>query len=105
MGGGRHHAFAQENTLEATPTAYLRDVLEAYIRKHIPKAAAYLNHPGWQHWAGIMGMSRQKKPIVAQLQPGMWASLACNGMGVALTPMVGRQVAAKLMDYLGSPLY
>lgn len=105
MGGGRHHAFAQENTLEATPTADLREVLEAYIQKHIPEAAAYLHQPGWQHWAGIMGMSRQKKPIITQLQPGMWASLACNGMGVALTPMAGRQVAAELMDYLGSQLY
>jgi len=93
IGGARNHAFAEEETTVDLPTKKIRGHLEAFIREKFPQVAPLLGQPGWQNWAGIMGMSAQKLPVVKEMEPGQWAAFACNGMGVALTPMVGEEVA------------
>jgi glycine/D-amino acid oxidase-like deaminating enzyme len=101
IGGARNKAFEQECTLKLEPTKLIRDELESFINKHIPQASKALQKPGWLNWAGLMGMSRHKLPFVTQLTPGVHAAFACNGMGVALTPMLGEVAAGQLISSLG----
>ena len=100
LGGARNMAFASEETLLDTPTEEIRTHLETFIRAKLPQVAALLGQAGWQNWAGIMGISDQKLPAVREIAPGEWAAFACNGMGVALTPLIGEEVAAAVISAL-----
>lgn len=100
LGGARNKAFAAEQTHEAIPSAEIQGHLRAFILQHFPQVAAQINAPGWMQWAGIMGISADKKPMVKEIAPGIWAALACNGMGVALTPLVGEEAAAAVIAAL-----
>lgn len=93
IGGARNRALAQEETLLDRPTPEIRGYLEEFIRCHLPQVEPVLGQKGWQHWAGIMGMTGDKLPFVKATGEYEWAVLACNGMGVALTPMVAGEVA------------
>ena len=44
-------------------------------------------------WAGIMAMGSEKAPIVKELEPGVFCAVRMSGMGVALAPVVGKEVA------------
>ena len=44
-----------------------------------------------------MGFTQNKQPIVQAIEPGVWAAIACNGMGVALTPVMAEQVVTQMM--------
>ena len=97
IGGARHLALEVEQTLEDEPSAPVGDHLRAYIRRHIPQAIQAIGAAGWMHWAGIMGKSAGNKPFVKEIGPGQWAAFACNGMGVALTPVVAGMAARQMI--------
>jgi glycine/D-amino acid oxidase-like deaminating enzyme len=101
LGGARNVALEEERTDHLEPTKRIRDALEDFIRKHIPQAAEALKAPGWMHWAGIMGMARHKHPFVTGIAPGIYAAFACNGMGVAVTPVLAETAAEQLTNALG----
>jgi glycine/D-amino acid oxidase-like deaminating enzyme len=100
IGGARNLELTNENTLTDETTGEIKQHLEHFITKHIPQAAAILSGNGWLQWAGIMGMSQQKIPFVKNLNPGIWCALACNGMGVALTPEMAKVAANQLLSEL-----
>jgi gamma-glutamylputrescine oxidase len=101
LGGARNVAFEEERTDHLEPTKRIREALEGFIRMHIPQAAEALKAPGWMHWAGIMGMARHKQPFVTGVAPGVYAAFACNGMGVAVTPILAEAAAEQLTNALG----
>ena len=101
LGGARNMAFGHEQTHLAEPTSEIQEHLRAFIITHLPQVAQALEKGGWIEWAGIMGMSEDKKPIVKETMPGIWAALACNGMGVALAPMVAEEVAIQVIGQFG----
>ena len=41
-----------------------------------------------------MGFTANKEPIVEKVDDNAYAVIACNGMGVALTPIIAEKVAA-----------
>ena len=45
-------------------------------------------------------MGSEKMPIVKELQEGIFCAVRMSGMGVALAPVVGRQVAKQIMARL-----
>ncbi len=96
LGGARNMAFEHEETLSDQPTAEIRAHLEKFIAVHFPQVAPTLGDKGWLHWAGIMGITENKLPIVEKVGENQWVALACNGMGVALTPIVAEEVAELL---------
>lgn len=101
LGGARNKAFSHEQTHLAEPSSEIQAHLKAFIKMHLPEAAQVLEKPGWMEWAGIMGMSEDKKPIVKEISPCIWVALACNGMGVALTPVVAEEVATQVVGQIG----
>ncbi|NJL11922.1 MAG: FAD-binding oxidoreductase [Microscillaceae bacterium] len=93
LGGGRNLDFAGETTTEiALHKAIQQDLEEklfTLIAPHRPLSIA-------QRWAGIMGFTPDRNPIVQSLGPGLWVGAGLNGMGVAIGTWVGHQLAQQM---------
>lgn len=88
LGGGRNVDFAGEET----PAIALSDAIqraqdEVLARVLLPGRAPRVEH----RWAGIMGFTADKRPVVRRASPRVLVGFGCNGMGVAL----GAEVAAR----------
>lgn len=96
LGGARNTAFEAEATTDLSGSQTVRKTLEDFLIQHLHPSFQYrIDH----HWSGIMGFTADKRPYTAQVQEGVTAAIACNGMGVALTPIVAEQVSQQLLDY------
>jgi gamma-glutamylputrescine oxidase len=49
-------------------------------------------------WSGIMGFGEELKPIIKQVQPGVFCAVRCNGMGIAMGSLVGEEVAEMVIE-------
>lgn len=98
LGGGRNLDFNGERTgeLEENPIIVdrLREILEDII---LPGVAFEID----MNWAGIMGFTADKKPIVKMVTPNIAVGFGCNGMGVALGSHTGERVAGLLLGEVG----
>jgi glycine/D-amino acid oxidase-like deaminating enzyme len=99
LGGARNADFAGEETLEPTVSDVIQQRLEAFLVRHLP---AHFNESNIQsmialRWGGLMAMSPDKKPVLAEMEKGVWAAMCCNGMGVALAPVFAEKVAAAVL--------
>lgn len=95
LGGGRNLDFEAEATAEMAVTAKVQDALERMLADTIL--------PGRPHriasrWAGIMGFTANKQPLVQRVGGHVVAGFGCNGMGVALSPLIARQTASLLLE-------
>ena len=50
---------------------------------------------GW--WSGILGIGKQKKPIVQHVSPNIVVAVRMGGMGVAIGSLVGEEAADLLV--------
>ncbi|MES2372978.1 MAG: FAD-binding oxidoreductase [Bacteroidota bacterium] len=96
IGGARNEAFEAENTTDLSGSAKVKEALESFLKLHL--------HPSYQytiehHWSGIMGFTTDKTPFVGKIGDNAFASIACNGMGVALTPVIAEKVADLLLEH------
>ncbi|WP_334189021.1 NAD(P)/FAD-dependent oxidoreductase [Noviherbaspirillum sp.] len=95
LGGGRHLDFAGEATGELVTTAAIQSALERLLHEVIlPGRNACITH----RWAGIMGFSTGKQPIVRRIGQGMVLGFGCNGMGVALGADIAAETAGLLLQ-------
>ena len=92
LGGARNKAFKEEETTNLQTTDLVQAELERYLVEVIL--------PGYKNsytvdlrWAGIMGMGSEKLPIVKKVRNRLFCAVRMGGMGVALAPVVGRQIA------------
>jgi gamma-glutamylputrescine oxidase len=96
LGGARNKAFKDEETTSMETSPFIQQELENYLNEVIlpGRDAEYtIEH----RWAGIMAMGSEKLPIIRQLSPGIFCAVRMSGMGVALAPVAGKEVAA-MMD-------
>ena len=91
LGGARNKFFEEETTVDLTVSANIQQELERLLREVIlPNRTDYsIEH----RWSGIMGMNTDKLPAVKQLQPGIYCAIAMGGIGVAMAPIVAKQVS------------
>lgn len=94
IGGARNVAFEEEATLDLAGSATIRQELENFLQHHLNPTLSYRIE---DHWSGIMGFTDNHQPFVKEVAPRVFAANACNGMGVALTPVMAEQVAALLL--------
>ncbi|HYF31442.1 MAG TPA: FAD-binding oxidoreductase [Chitinophagaceae bacterium] len=95
LGGARNKFFEQEYTEELTTTDNLQHELEKLLREVIlPGEKDYSVD---YRWSGIMGMGQDKMPIVKELQPRVFCAVAMGGIGVAMAPIVARQVTRLML--------
>jgi glycine/D-amino acid oxidase-like deaminating enzyme len=92
LGGARNKAFEEERTTDMNTSDFIQQHLQNYLDEVVLP-----NHKGTytieSRWSGIMAMGTEKMPIVKQLQPNIFCAIRMSGMGVALAPVVGDQVA------------
>ncbi|MBC7415763.1 MAG: FAD-binding oxidoreductase [Herminiimonas sp.] len=93
LGGGRNRDFQGERTTEIAVTAPIQEVLQLMLEKIIlPDRTVAVTH----RWAGLMGFTVDKQPVVQKLSPHVAVGFGCNGMGVALGAEIATRTAALL---------
>jgi gamma-glutamylputrescine oxidase len=94
IGGARNLDIAGEQTTNLAGSDKIRNHLAQFLATYIDT-----NHPIEieQYWSGIMGFTPNKEPLCTWAEPNVLAVIACNGMGVALTPIVAEKVAAMVL--------
>ena len=96
IGGARNADFEAERTTDIAGSELIKNKLIEFLKLHIDPTYEYTIE---NHWSGIMGFTENKKPLLTQLDDHVYAVLACNGMGVALTPIMGEKAADMLLLY------
>ncbi|MGY3214703.1 NAD(P)/FAD-dependent oxidoreductase [Mucilaginibacter sp. HD30] len=95
FGGGRNIDFNSERTYDLGHTEAVKQQLITYLSEMIlPGQNAEVDY--W--WSGIMGFGDELKPIIKQVQPGVFCAVRCNGMGVAMGSLVGEEVAEMVVN-------
>ena len=46
-----------------------------------------------RRWSGIMGVGKQKKPVVEQVSENIFCGVRLAGMGIAIGSLVGKELA------------
>lgn len=92
IGGARNADFEAEETTDLTGSDTIRNVLSHFLQKHF-------NYPITiaQSWSGIMGFTKDKKPLFEELEKNVYVATACNGMGVALSPVWAENTANTIL--------
>ncbi|MBK9247667.1 MAG: FAD-binding oxidoreductase [Ignavibacteria bacterium] len=91
FGGGRNLDFEGEETSEFGLTPNIQDTLEQLLTSVILPDTPFNIE---QRWAGIMGFSTTKMPVVTRVSERITVGFGCNGMGVALGSEIGSTAAA-----------
>jgi gamma-glutamylputrescine oxidase len=95
LGGARHKAFEEETSHEMITTDLIQTDLETYLDRIILPGRKN-DYKIEQRWSGIMGMGPEKLPVVKQIDPRVFCAVRMGGMGVALAPVVGKEVASMM---------
>lgn len=90
FGGGRNLAFKTETTTQAGTTAIIQEHLEHLLATTILPGQPF---EVAQRWSGIMGVGKQKKPIVKSITKNVSCGIRLGGMGVAIGSTIGQQLA------------
>ncbi len=97
LGGARNKDFDGEQTLDMDGSATIKNALIDFLRTHLHPSISFEIADSW---SGIMGFTKDKQPYCGYTDKGVYVALACNGMGVALTPMIAEKAAdAILQDF------
>jgi len=90
IGGARDLSKVKESTLEFHPQESLivDRLLEILKNKILPNQAFQIE----QMWTGIMGIGKDKLPLVGLYKPNVWIATKMGGMGVAIGSAIGEEI-------------
>ena len=75
---------------------FIQQELEKYLNNVVLP-----NYQGQYHiehrWSGIMAMGSEKLPVIKELESNVFCAVRMSGMGVALTPVVGKEIAGMMV--------
>lgn len=91
FGGGRNLDFNAEETTEMELTILVQNKLEQLLKTVILPSQSFEID---RRWSGIMGVGKQKKPIVKAVSKNVFCGVRLGGMGVAIGSSIGQQLAA-----------
>jgi glycine/D-amino acid oxidase-like deaminating enzyme len=94
LGGARNKAFEAERTNEMITSEAIQQHLENFIAEHLLPRQEFTIE---QRWSGIMGFTDNKEPVVKQISDNVAVAIACNGMGVALSPIIAEKVCEMML--------
>ncbi|WP_405411841.1 NAD(P)/FAD-dependent oxidoreductase [Maribacter sp. Asnod1-A12] len=93
LGGGRNLDFKTEETTEFGTTRLVENKLQGLLKSVIlPKTVFEIDYS----WSGIMGVGKQKKPILKQLSGNVACGVRLGGMGIAIGSTIGKKLASTL---------
>jgi len=90
LGGARNKAFDEETTNNLETTRVIQNELERFLRENILPG---VNFTIEYRWSGIMGFTETGLPLTQEIEPDVFAMITCNGMGVALSPIIAEKMA------------
>ncbi len=89
LGGARNKSFVAETSDVFDTTDIIQQELLRFINTHIlPEQSFDVDYC----WSGIMGFTEDKQPLVKKISERITAVVACNGMGVALSPVIAETI-------------
>ncbi len=94
FGGGRNLDFINETTLEFGNTDLIQDTLNTFLEEVIIPG---INFEIDQKWSGIMAFGHNKQPIIEKINDNVFVGARLNGMGVAISSNVAKQLAEKML--------
>ncbi len=95
LGGARNKALEAENTDQMTITDTIQQELERFLQETLLPGKSYtIEH----RWSGIMGMGKEKQPLLQELGDGVFCAVRLSGMGVALAPVIGEKMASLMLQ-------
>ncbi len=90
LGGGRNLDFAGEQTTSKALNPLIQTNLDRLLYDLIlPGSETMVEH----RWTGIMGVGKEKKPIIKKVKHNCIAAVRMGGMGVAIGSLVGHMAA------------
>jgi glycine/D-amino acid oxidase-like deaminating enzyme len=90
FGGGRNMDFKNENTQTQGMNRTIQDQLEKLLQEMILPGIKYtIEH----RWSGIMGIGKEKSPIIRFHKKNTLIAVRMGGMGVAIGTWVGNTAA------------
>ena len=90
LGGGRHLDEVGETTSVLATTENIQNALENMLHEVIlPDQQVEIDH----RWIGILGVGKQKKPIVQSVENRVHCAVRLGGMGIAIGSNVGKELA------------
>jgi glycine/D-amino acid oxidase-like deaminating enzyme len=96
LGGARHTDFAHEQTSIMETSGGIQEKLERFLQEVILPGESFSIT---DRWSGIMAMGSEKLPIIREIEPGVFCAVRMSGMGVALTPVIGKMVADMMLGH------
>lgn len=95
LGGGRNLNFKAEESFDLKITQAVQERLEELLSEVIyPEKNIAIDY----RWSGIMGFGKQLEPIISKVENGIYVAARCNGMGVALGSLTGKEVAELVLE-------
>lgn len=94
FGGGRNLDFEGETTTVQGLHPKIQKQLDVLLRTLILPGETYEIE---NRWSGIMGVGKEKKPVIAPVSSNVLAAVRMGGMGVAIGSLVGRVAATTVM--------
>lgn len=99
IGGWRDTELEREFTSVDEPTASLQATIESFAERLLG------TRPRVTHrWAGLLGFTRDLRPLVGELRPGVWVSAGYSGHGNVLALACGELVAEAILARPGDEL-
>ena len=93
LGGARNCDFDGERSTDLITTDLIQGTLQTLLEQVIlPGRNVRIEH----RWAGLMGFTADKQPVVQRVSPNVVLGFGCNGMGVALGADIAARTAALL---------
>ncbi|MDI1353522.1 MAG: FAD-dependent oxidoreductase [bacterium] len=94
LGGGRNLDLKGETTTKQGLSSIIQNQLDHYLKNMIlPNIPYEVEH----RWSGIMGVGKEKKPIIQFVSKNVLAAVRMGGMGVAIGSWVGEAAAKELL--------
>lgn len=90
LGGGRNLDLKGEETTEMVQTEQIQNKLKELLSTTIlPETDFEID----KRWSGIMGVGKQKGPVLKQHSENVYFGVRLDGMGVAIGSLVGKELA------------
>lgn len=90
IGGARNADFENEQTDEFGTTDIIQNKLESLLRETIIPGLPFTVD---QRWSGIMGLGKNRNPILKWYDENIYCAVRLGGMGVAMGSLIGKETA------------
>ena len=95
FGGGRNLDKVAETTYSHQTTEIIQQKLEKYLKETILPGIDFTIE---QRWAGTLGLGKTRLPIIEKIGNNVFCAVRMGGMGVAIGSLVGKNVAALMIE-------